>query len=105
MLLEFLCSIKDVMPHDVFISYEKTDHVIATAICARLEGVGVKCWIAPRDVAGNYAAAIVKAIKSSKVMVVVLSPQANTSDFVAKEVERAASNRIPILTVRTVDIP
>ena len=35
------------MNHDLVISYEHSDVEIAYAVCSALEGVGVKCWIAP----------------------------------------------------------
>ena len=38
------------MAHDVFISYSHKDKPIAYGICAKLETVGVRCWIAPRDI-------------------------------------------------------
>ena len=34
----------------VFISYASQDVAVANAIVEALEGHGVKCWIAPRDV-------------------------------------------------------
>ena len=39
------------MAHDVFISHSSKDKPIADAICANLEGTGIRCWIAPRDIA------------------------------------------------------
>ncbi len=92
------------MIHDVFISYEKNDKVFADELCVELESSGVKCWIAPRDVSGNYPTSIIRAIKSSRVLLLVLSSNANKSDFVAKEVERAVSNQIPLCTIRTEDV-
>ena len=38
------------MAHDVFISYSTADKTAADAVCAILEGNGVRCWIAPRDI-------------------------------------------------------
>ena len=88
------------MNHDVFISYENNDKSFADELCEELESNGIKCWIAPRNVVGNYPKAIIRAIKSSRVMLLVLSSKTNSSDMVAKEVERAASNRIPLCTIR-----
>jgi len=34
------------MAHDVFISYATQDKTTADALCATLEGRGVRCWIA-----------------------------------------------------------
>ena len=43
------------MAHDVFISYSSKDKPVADAACATLESSGVRCWIAPRDVAPGVA--------------------------------------------------
>ena len=63
------------MAHDVFISYSSTDKAVADAVCAKLESQKVRCWIAPRDVpAGQtWAAAIVHAIKSSRVLFIYIT--------------------------------
>ena len=92
------------MSHDVFISYSSDDKVIAFAICEALEKGGVKCWIAPRDILGNYGAAIIKAIKNSKLMVLVLSSHANQSEHVHREVERAADKGLTIYPFRLEDV-
>ena len=42
------------MLHDVFISYSSRDKVIADAVCHFLEQGGIKCWIAPRDIAPGF---------------------------------------------------
>jgi TolB-like protein len=86
----------------VFISYASADTQIAEQLCAALEQAGVPCWIAPRNVrAGeSYAAAIVQAINSCRLLVLVLSRRAIESAHVLREVERASSKKRPILTVR-----
>ena len=38
------------MNHDVFISYSSRNKQTALAICHVLEGHGVRCWMAPRDI-------------------------------------------------------
>ena len=38
------------MPHDVFISYASEDAAPADAVRAALEGAGIRCWIARRDI-------------------------------------------------------
>ncbi len=37
------------MAHDIFTSYPSEDKNVANAVCSRLETLGVRCWIAPRD--------------------------------------------------------
>src|SRR5271170_1415931 len=87
----------------VFISYASQDVAVANAVVEALEGHGVKCWIAPRDVVPGefYASAILHAIDASKVIALVLSEKAATSQHVLREVERASSKRHPVVAFRT----
>jgi hypothetical protein len=95
-----------VMAHDVFISYSSKDKVIADAVCARLEGRGIRCWIAPRDVRPGmqYGEEIIDAIHGSRAMVLVLSANANASPHIPKEVERAVSNGVAIIPLRVENV-
>jgi TolB-like protein/Flp pilus assembly protein TadD len=75
---------------------------VADAIVEALERQGLKCWIAPRDVVPgeSYAGAIVHAIDATKLIVLVLSENAATSQHVLREVERASSKRHPVVAFR-----
>ena len=86
----------------VFISYCQPDKSVADAVCAGLEGAGIPCWIAPRNVrpGENWGRSIVKSIAASKVMVVVFSSHTNESPHVMNEIERAVSHRMVILPFR-----
>ena len=86
----------------VFISYASQDASVADAIVAALERAKIPCWIAPRDVkpGARYADAIVRAINGASALVLVLSANAMGSDHVAREVERAASKRKPVIAFR-----
>ena len=90
------------MPHDVFVSYSSPNREVAEAACAALEGRGMKCWIAPRDVTAgeSWSGEIVEAIARAKLMVLVFSSQANASKHVLREVERAVHHGIPIIPLR-----
>jgi formylglycine-generating enzyme required for sulfatase activity len=94
------------MAHDVFISYSSRDKPVADAVCATLEGRRVRCWVAPRDVLPGlpYGEAIVEAIETSRVLVLVFSASANSSPQVMREVERAVSKGIPIIPLRIEDV-
>ena len=94
------------MPHDVIISYATIDKPIADAVCAKLEECGIRCWIAPRDIlAGmDYAEAIISAIDSAKIMVLIFSSHANASKHVMREAERAVHDGYPIIPVRIEDV-
>ena len=94
------------MLHKVFICYATHDKAVAEAICAALELRHVKCWIAPRDVlpGTEWAETIVDALDGSRVLVLVLSSNSNTSPQVIREVGRAASNGTPIMSIRIDDV-
>jgi TolB-like protein/Tfp pilus assembly protein PilF len=87
---------------DVFISYASADKRAADSICAALERGGIVCWIAPRDVTPGvfYADAIVEAINSAHILVVVLSTNSVGSQHVLREVERASAKRRPLVAFR-----
>jgi len=86
----------------VFVSYAQEDQEVAHRIAAFLEGQGISCWIAPRDVppGQEYGAAILDAIEESGALLLVLSEDSNQSQFVHREVERAVSKAKPVLPVR-----
>lgn len=86
----------------IFISYATHDAPIADAACQSLEGRGIPCWIAPRDVkpGAQYADAIVRAIGEAKAVVLIMSASAMVSSHVRREVERAASKYKPIIAFR-----
>ncbi len=95
------------MAHDVFISYSSKDKTVADAVCAKLEGRGIRCWIAPRDVLPGmtYGKALIQALNQSRVLVLVFTAHANASDDVAKEVERACSKGVSVVPFRIEDVP
>jgi hypothetical protein len=94
------------MRFDTFISYSSKDRTAADAACAKLESIGIRCWIAPRNVlAGEqYASAIIDAIEHCRVMVLIFSSSANSSHQIQREIERAASKNIPIIPMRVEDV-
>jgi hypothetical protein len=71
------------MARDVFISPAGDDVGVAVEVCARLERRGLQRW-APRDVgAGSvWVEAILVAIEQSRVFLLILSNNANQSQFV-----------------------
>jgi TolB-like protein len=90
-----------------FISYASQNVAIANALCDALESAGISCWLAPRDVRPGdfYADAIVQALATCRVLILVLSQAAISSPHVMREVERASSKRLPIITFRTDTAP
>jgi len=93
--------------HDIFISYSHEDKSVADAICATLESVNIRCWIAPRDVlpGQNYPSAIIQAIEQCRLLVMVFSSKSNNSDHVIRELTKAVSWGIIIIPFRIEDVP
>ncbi|MFH2039129.1 MAG: TIR domain-containing protein [Chloroflexota bacterium] len=94
------------MPHDIFISHSSKDKLIADGICANLEAAGLRCWIAPRDIAAGeeWPKAITNAISKSRVMVLVFSANSNASSDVGREIVLAASNNLVIIPFKIENI-
>jgi hypothetical protein len=94
------------MAHDLFVSYSQPDREAAFALVQRAEARGISVWIAPRDVspAADWAAEIIDAISTSRLMVLVFSSSSNDSGQVRREVERAVHKLLPILPFRIEDV-
>jgi TIR domain len=90
------------MARDVFISYSQPDHDCAFELVGRLEAEGINCWIAPRDIApsADWAAEIMDAISSVRVMILIFSANSNLSPQVRREVERAVHKQLSVLPFR-----
>ena len=94
------------MTHDVFISYPSQNKPLADAICAKLESNNIRTWIAPRDIlpGQNYAEALLHAIDSCKIFVLVFSDNTNKSPHIMSEVQRAFNNNRIIIPFRVENI-
>jgi hypothetical protein len=94
------------LAHDVFISHSSKDKAIADAMCASLEGHGIRCWIAPRDITPglSWSGAIVKAIARSRCMIVVLSSCSNSSKQVPREVALGIDKGVVVVPFRIEDV-
>jgi hypothetical protein len=90
----------------IFISYSSKDQKIALTICRALEGRGYKCWIAARDVSPgeNFQEAIVKALRSAGLMLLVFTANANNSDEIKKEIVLAGRHHVTVVPVRVEDV-
>lgn len=91
---------------DVFISYSTKDKLTADAVCAGLEALGIRCWIAPRDIAAgqDFGEGIIQGIEHAQVMVLIFSARANTSQFVIREVTVAVGRGMLIIPFRIEEI-
>ena len=90
------------MAHDVFISHSTNNRPVANAVCAALERIGIRCWIAPRDVmpGRSYSGEITRAIQQSRAFVLIFSEHSNNSEQVLREVQLAANSRLHIVQFR-----
>lgn len=90
------------MPHDVFINHSPAAKLTADAICSELESIGIRCWILPRDLSFGTAwdQSIANAVKSCRIMIVVLSDYAHRSDRVERQLELAFNYSLIIIPFR-----
>jgi TIR domain len=96
---------KSRMSHDVFISHARKDKGIADALCEKLESARVRCWIADRDISvgEDWTEVTRKAIGSSRVMVLVLSENANAAPHIEREIAHAFYTGRMIIPLRVTD--
>ena len=95
------------MDHDVFISYSSQDMEAAQAICHVLEQNEIRCWMAPRNIppGADYGDVIDEAIRSCKVVVVLFSETAATSQWVKGELNIAFEEQKTIIPFRLDNTP
>lgn len=86
----------------VFISHSSKDRALAERMRDAIEQAGIGVWIAPRDVmpGQNYGEAIIEAINACKVLIVLFTDNSNRSPSVLREVERAVSKDLVVITFR-----
>lgn len=91
---------------EVFISYASEQSNVAQKISALLESNGVSAFVAENDIrAGKeYAEELINAIDAAKVMVLIMSKEANASQHVLREVERAVNRNVPIIVYSYEDV-
>ena len=106
MIVKYLVLQNTAMAHIVFISYSNKDKNVADTVCSTLEGNGIRCWIAPRDITPGapFAEAIIDGIKGSKIFVLIFSSNSNQSNQVIKEVDRAVHHGLAIIPLRLEDV-
>jgi hypothetical protein len=102
------------MMHQVFISYandkgrqDNRDFKVAETICNALEAKSIRCWMAPRDIKGgdDWTEEIPRAVKESRLVVLVFSSNANQSDGVKDEIHLARDKKIRIIPFRIENVP
>jgi hypothetical protein len=90
------------MKYDVYISYSNKDKIIADDICEFLERQKIICWYAPRNLTpGNiFQVEISKAIKNSRVFILVFSKYSNLSEGILNEIEIAFKSKKILIPFR-----
>ena len=85
-----------------FISYSSKNLTQATAMRDLLQHDGIETWMAPGDIplGKQYGQVITDALRNCSCMLLMLSNEAQHSQFVSKEVERIVSYRKPIIAAQ-----
>ena len=85
----------------VFISYSTKNSEYANAIRKVLTDKGIQTWMAPGNipVGSTYAGEITRALKGAAGLVLVLTDDAQNSEWVDREVERAINYGKPIVPI------
>ena len=94
------------MSASIFISYSSSDQKVAETICDALQARGFTCWISCRDIGPgeNFQEAIVQAIRSVKLMLLVFTSNANNSNEIKKEIVLAGRYHLTVVPVRVEDV-
>ena len=90
----------------IFISHSSQDRRVAARVCDALERFGLGCWLASRDIdpGENFQEAIVQAIRSVRVMVLVFTGNANNSNEIKKEIALASQHGLAVMPLRVEDV-
>lgn len=90
---------------DVFISYDKRDHEIATALARFLEQSGFIVWWDTQLVGGEtFRDAIERQLNSAKAVIVIWTANSIQSKWVISEAEHASKNG-KLIPLRSADLP
>ncbi|MDE6010166.1 MAG: toll/interleukin-1 receptor domain-containing protein [Muribaculaceae bacterium] len=92
--------------YDIFISYSTRDK-LPVEICSKLEKIGLKCWIAPRDILPGvpYARSIMHALQEVSTVLIFISANSLQSEDVLNEIDNAHSLRKRIIPIFIEDVP
>ncbi|MEZ5940107.1 MAG: toll/interleukin-1 receptor domain-containing protein [Planctomycetaceae bacterium] len=91
---------------DVFLSYSRKDKAAVKAIRSYLIRHRVRAWWDNKHIRGgdqNWYSTLAKAIRATKALVVVLTPNSDNSDWVFKELTHAINLGKPIIVFKTAD--
>lgn len=91
---------------DLFVSYSHFDAELAERVVHELEGSGIKCWIAPRDVEGGkeYDVAVEEALQAVATVAFLCSENSLKSKYCKNEIRIAFDQSKRIIPIM-VDTP
>jgi len=94
------------MSRHAFVSYSRTDTPYVDVLIDWLTSHGVPIWSDSRIVYGTqWPAAVCEAVDQAAVVVVVMSPEAEASEWVDRELARAELRGIPVVPVLLAGYP
>ncbi len=85
----------------IFLSHAHHDAGLALDLARALESRGARCWLSERDVppGADYAACVVRAVEECRTLVVLVTPEADASVHVRREMDLALAARRPIIPI------
>jgi Flp pilus assembly protein TadD len=91
---------------DVFICHAPADRVFVESLCDSLEAKGVRCWNALRDLlpGSDAGGARLRAIETSRLIVVIVSGSANRDERLITEIDRATAVGVPVIPVKVENV-
>ena len=91
--------------HLLFVSHVTEDRPAALDIVEELEGRGIPCWIAPRNIHPGrlFDDEIVAAIASSRAILLIFSDLCNESEYIRRQLAVAGESRKPVIPLRIED--
>jgi TIR domain len=89
------------VPPRVFISHASAQRATAVALAEAMEATGVSTWISYRDIkpGEDWVDAIPVGVRSAEVVLVLVSPEAMSSDWVDRELMMAVRSKRKLLPV------
>ena len=91
--------------YDFFISYASGNREVAFQTVERIEKLGYKCFIAPRDIetGKEYAYEIIRGIRDSYLTLLIFSKCSDSSPYVLREINSAISRGKTIIPMKIED--
>lgn len=94
------------MTASIFVSYASSDRNYVERLVSFLEGHRFSCWVSFRDVGvgENYQEAITRALRAAKILIVLITRNANSSGEIQKELSLASRYNVLVIPLRMEDV-